>query len=218
MKRTIYDCWNCRHSHSDNPYGIDYCEVHDTRCSFAHDDCDNFEPITDGNERHPQPPRRLSVIGWYLLVMAIAVLLGWLLMGCTTTRYVPVTETHTEHHWHTDTVRERDSTHTERNTIIREMDSAAMARYGIQMQANQRAWLVLQREMENRLRELEHTAAQRDTVHDSIPVPYPVTEYVERKRSAVEWGLMIIGALMLIGGIVWIIIKIKQLLFSVNTK
>ena len=217
MKRTIYDCWKCRHHNSDNPYGIDYCEVHDTRCSFAHDDCDNFEPTDIGNERHPQPPRRLAVIIWYLELIAVAAILGWLLMGCTTTRYVPITETHTEHHWHTDTVKERDSTHTERETVIRELDSAAMARYGIQMQANQRAWLVLQREMENRLRELEHMSANKDTVRDSIPVPFPVTEYVERERSTMEWGLIIIGIVALIGGIVWIIFKIKNLLFSVNT-
>jgi hypothetical protein len=216
MKRTIYDCWNCRHHNSDNPYGIDYCEVHDTRCSFAHDDCDDFEPTDSGNERQPQPPRRLTVIIWYLEIIAVAAILGWLLMGCTTTRYVPVTETHTEHHWHTDTVKERDSTHTERETVIREVDSAAMARYGIQMQANQRAWLVLQREMENRLRELEHMTANKDTVRDSIPVPYPVTEYVERKRSTLEWGLLIIGVAALIGGIVWAIFKIKHLLFSVK--
>ena len=217
MKRTIYDCWKCRHHNSDNPYGIDYCEVHDTRCSFAHDDCDDFEPVNDCNERHPQPPRRLTVIIWYLEIIAVAAILGWLLMGCTTTKYVPVTETHTEHHWHTDTVKERDSTHTERETIIREVDSAAMARYGIQMQANQRAWLVLQKEMENRLRELEHRSAHKDTVRDSIPVPYKVPEYVERKRSTMEWGLIIIGIVVLIGGVVWIIFKIKHLLFSVNT-
>ena len=118
-----------------------------------------------------------KVIGTVVGVI-IAMVLCALLGSCTTTRYVPVTETHTEHHWHTDSVKERDSTHTERNTIIREVDSAAMAKYGIQMQANQRAWLVLQREMENRLRELEHMTAQRDTVHDSIPVPYPVEKQV----------------------------------------
>jgi hypothetical protein len=112
------------------------------------------------------------------LGLLVAVLLCALFGSCTTTKYVPVTEQHTEHHWHTDSVRERDSTHTERETVIRELDSAAMARYGIQMQANQRAWLVLQREMENRLRELEHMTAQRDTVHDSIPVPYPVEKQV----------------------------------------
>ena len=117
------------------------------------------------------------------LGLLVAVLLCALLGSCTTTKYVPVTETHTEHHWHSDTVRQRDSTHTERETIIREVNSAAMARYGIQMQANQRAWLVLQREMENRLRELEHKSAQRDTVRDSIPVPYPVIKEVPAKLT-----------------------------------
>ena len=116
------------------------------------------------------------------VAVIFAVILGLLMCvlfsGCTTTKYVPVTETHTEHHWHTDSVRQRDSTHTERETVIREVDSAAMAKYGIQMQANQRAWLVLQREMENRLRELEHMSAQRDTIRDSIPVPYEVTKEV----------------------------------------
>ena len=110
------------------------------------------------------------MVGAFFVALLICALFG----SCTTTKYVPVTETHTEHHWHTDSVKERDSTHTERNTIIRELDSAAMAKYGIQMQANQRAWLVLQREMENRLRELEHKSAQRDTVRDSVPVPFPV--------------------------------------------
>lgn len=114
----------------------------------------------------------------FIVMIIVGLALCALLGSCTTTKYVPVTEMHTEHHWHTDSVRQRDSTHTERNTIIRELDSAAMARYGIQMQANQRAWLVLQREMENRLRELEHMTAQRDTVHDSIPVPYPVEKQV----------------------------------------
>ena len=213
MKRTIYDYWKCRHHNSDNPCGIDYCEVHDTRCSFAHDDCDNFEPDTNtGNERQPQPPRRLTVIGWYLLVIAIAVLLGLLVMGCTTTRYVPVTETRTEHHWHTDTVRQRDSTHTDSKTIIREVDSAAMAKYGIQMQANQRAWLVLQREMEQRLRELEHMIVQRDTVRDSIPYPVEVIREVERKPSKTERGLMIAGLLSLLAVIVFAANKLKRFL------
>jgi len=210
MKRTIYDCWKCRHHNSDNPYGIDYCEVHDTRCSFAHDDCDNFEPTDGGNDRHPEPPRRLTVIGWYLLVIAIAVLLGLLVMGCTTTRYVPVTETRTEHHWHTDTVRQRDSTHTDSKTIIRELDSAAMARYGIQMERNQRAWLVLQREMEQRLRELEHMTVQRDTVRDSIPYPVEVIREVERKPSKMERGLMIAGLLSLLAVIVFAANRLKR--------
>ena len=147
-----------------------------------------------------------------LLVCLAFALLGWLLSGCTTTKYVPVTETRTEHHWHTDSVKERDSTHTERETIIREVDSAAMAKYGVQMQANQRAWLVLQREMENRLRELEHMSANKDTVRDTIPQPYPVTEYVERKRTTFEWLLIIVGIAAIFGGILWLANKIKKYL------
>ena len=186
MKRTIYDCWKCRHHNSNNPYGIDYCEVHDTRCSFAYDDCDNFESDTDNAETIDitrQAPRMSTMKTAIILAIIITCVLMAILSSCTTTRYVPVTETRTEHHWHTDTVRQRDSTHTERKTIIRELDSAAMAKYGIQMERNQRAWLVLQREMENRLLELEHMTAQRDTVRDSIPVPYPVVKMVEKPLS-----------------------------------
>ena len=148
----------------------------------------------------------------YIVAYVVAVVLGLLLCAllgsCTTTKYVPVTETRTEHHWHTDTVRQRDSTHTEHETIIREVDSAAMARYGIQMESNQRAWLVLQREMENRLREMEHTTAQRDTVRDSIPVPYPVEKVVPRERSTVEWVLLVVG----IVAIVWEIYRIFRII------
>ena len=186
MKRTIYDCWKCRHHNSNNPYGIDYCEVHDTRCSFAYDDCDNFESDTDNAETIDitrQAPRMSTMKTAIILAIIITCVLMAILSSCTTTKYVPVTETRTEHHWHTDTVRQRDSTHTERKTIIREVDSAAMAKYGIQMERNQRAWLVLQREMENRLRELEHMAAKRDTVRDSIPYPVEVIKEVPAKLT-----------------------------------
>ena len=135
---------------------------------------DPYKGLSDDERMKAGCLQLVGMVGAIILALLICALFG----SCTTTRYVPVTETHTEHHWHTDTVKERDSTHTERETVIREVDSAAMARYGIQMQANQRAWLVLQKEMENRLRELEHRSAQRDTVHDSIPYPVEVTKEV----------------------------------------
>lgn len=204
MKRTIYDCWNCRHHNSDNPYGIDYCEVHDTRCSFAHDDCDNFEPITDGKVCHPQPPRRMIVIGWYLLAITIALLLGLLLTGCTTTEYVPVPEVH--EHWHhtTDTVRQTDSIIDRQTTTIREVDSATMAQYGIQMKDMQRAWLIETNRLQRELSELRET--HTDTVHerDSIPYPVEVVKEVPRERSSAEWMLLIIGFL----AIAWTIFRI----------
>ena len=110
----------------------------------------------------------------YFVAIIVGLALCALFGSCTTTKYAPVTQQHTEHHWHTDSVRERDSVHTENSTIIRELDSAAMARYGIQLKNAERAWLVQSREMEMRLRELERMTATRDTVHDSIPPPYPV--------------------------------------------
>ena len=148
----------------------------------------------------------------FTLFFFVMVVVLCCISSCTTTKYVPVVETHTDHHWHTDSVRQRDSTHTERETVIRELDSAAMARYGIQMQANQRAWLVLQREMENRLRELEHMSAQRDTVRDSIPVPYPVVEYIERKMSAIDKFLIATGIFSIISVLIFAVYKVRRFL------
>jgi hypothetical protein len=150
----------------------------------------------------------------YIVGFVIALAVCALFVGCTTPKCVPITETHTEHHWHTDTVRERDSTHTERETVIRELDSAAMAKYGIQMQANQRAWLVLQREMENRLRELEHMAAKRDTVHDSIPKPFPVEKKVPAELTwwqQTRLHLANVGLwTLLLCAVIWIIKRMKK--------
>ena len=144
----------------------------------------------------------------YIIAIVIGVLICSLFSSCTTTQYVPVTEQHTEHHWHTDSVKERDSVHTENTTIIREVDSAAMAKYGIQMQNNQRAWLVLQREMENRLRELEHMTATHDTIRDSIPAPFPVEVKVPAELTWWQQTRLhlanILLYLLLIVGIIWI--------------
>ena len=150
----------------------------------------------------------------YLVMIFIGLLLCALFSGCATTKYVPMPEVHTEHHWHTDSVKERDSVHTENTTIIRELDSAAMARYGIQMQANQRAWLVLQREMEQRLRELEHMTAQRDTVHDSIPVPYPV-EVIKEVPEELSWWQRL---KMKVGGAAIILCLLAFLIWVWRTK
>ena len=120
-------------------------------------------------------------------------------------------QNHTEHHWHTDSVKERDSVHTEKNTVIRELDSAAMAKYGIQMERNQKAWLVLQREMESRMRELEHMTATKDTIHDSIPIPYPVevTKEVPMERGKMEWVLILAGCIAIFVVFLWIVNKLK---------
>ena len=168
-----------------------------------------YDPYKGMNDEERMKAGCLQLAG-ILVAIIVALLICARLGSCTTTKYVPMTEQHTEHHWHTDSVKERDSIHTENTTIIREVDSAAMAKYGIQMQNNQRAWLVLQREMEARLRELEHTAATRDTVRDSIPYPVEVTKEVPAELTWWQRTQMYAGdvlLLLLVGGGAFLILR-----------
>lgn len=128
-----------------------------------------------------------------LLVCLAFGLLGWLLSGCTTTKYVPVIE-HT-----TDTlvqrVVERDSIHVHDSIRVSEKgDTVTIERWHTQF------------------RDRWHHDSVYVAKHDTIPQPYPVTEYVERKRTKFEWMLIIIGIAALFGGILWLANKIKKYL------
>ena len=182
---------------------IDY---NDPNEMWKHNGYDPYKGMSDEERMKAGCLQMVGMVGAIIVALLLCALFG----SCTTTEYVAVPQQHTEHHWHTDSVKERDSVHTENTTIIREVDSAAMAKYGIQMQNNQRAWLVLQREMEQRLRELEHMTASRDTVRDSVPVPYPV-EVIKEVPADLTWWQQtrlhlanILLYLLLIVGIIWI--------------
>ena len=128
-----------------------------------------------------------------LLVCLAFALLGWLLSGCTTTKYVPVIE-HT-----TDTlvqrVVERDSIHVHDSIRVSEKgDTVTNERWHTQF------------------RDRWHHDSVYVAKHDTIPQPYPVTEYVERKRTKFEWMLIIIGIAALFGGILWLANKAKKYL------
>lgn len=147
---------------------------------------------------------------WTLLAGAVALIAGLLLSGCKSIEYVPVETTHEIHHHHTDSIHEIDSVTKEIQTVIMQLDSDAMAQYGIRLKAAERAWLVKTSELE---RELQRIAQLRaDTVHeiDSIPFPVPVTKYVERGLSFVEKSLMAIGALSLTALLVFVVLVIKD--------
>lgn len=175
---------------------------------YAETGYDPYKGMTDDERKKTGCAQMTGTVVGLIIAMALCALMG----SCTTTKFIPVESQHTEHHWHTDSVRERDSTHTERETVIRELDSAAMARYGIQMEKNQRAWLVLQREMENRLRELEHMTAQRDTVRDSIPVPYPVEKQVPAPLTLWQQARMHVGGIVISLLIIFAVWKIYVIL------
>lgn len=148
---------------------------------------------------------RCCAWGFWLFVILLAV--GWL-TSCTTTKVVTVPEVHEQHHWHTDSVIKRDSVIHDRQTTIRELDSAAMAQYGIQLKQNEKAWMVSVAELRREVERLESMTADRDTVRDSIPVPYPVEKIVPAELSwwqqarihlanILLYGLVIVGIILL---------------------
>ena len=48
--------------------------------------------------------------------------------------------------------------------------------------------------------------------HDTIPQPYPVTKYVEHKRSKTDWFFIITGIIALIAVIVYAAVKVRKFL------
>ena len=126
---------------------------------------------------------------WATVVFVCLLGIGSLFVGCKNVEYVPVESSHTEHHWHTDSVKQVDSIYHEKETTIMQPDSAEMAKYGIQLKNAERAWLVKSWELERQIEALQRLTAERDTVHDSIPVPYPVEKRLTKWQQAkVDWG------------------------------
>ena len=93
-----------------------------------------------------------------------------------------VPEVHNFYHHDTDSVFINDSVIDHQTTIIREVDSATMAQFGIQMERQQRAWLIQNERLMKEISMLKQS--KNDTVHirDSIPVPYPVEKKVTAKE------------------------------------
>lgn len=155
----------------------------------------------------------LKVEGGLIGILSIMVAL-WFLCSCTTTRYVTVPEVHEQHHWHTDSVHKTDSVIHEKQTTIRELDSAAMAQYGIQIRQNEKAWLVMSNELRREIERLEAMCADRDTVRDSIPKPYPVEviKEVPAQKTLMERAVFFAGLISIMILILIIVSKIKKFL------
>ena len=145
---------------------------------------------------------------WTYAVVGLVVVALIALTGCTTTRYVPVPEVHTEYIHTVDSVHHTDSVFREKETIVMQLDSAAMAQYGIQLKNAEYGWLVKTKELE---RELQRIAEMKnDTIikTDSISVPYPV----ERKLTRWEKVKMDYGAFALGGTLIAVVLVILQIL------
>ena len=145
----------------------------------------------------------MMVVGFTVLLCVITMLGGCKPMQ----KVVTVPEVHEQHHWHTDSVIKHDSVFRDRKTVIRELDSAKMAQYGIQLKQAERAWLVETNELRREVERLSAMSANRDTVRDSIPKPYPV--YVEKQltwyqNAKLKFSEIVIGIFFIIIMLVFI--------------
>ena len=123
-------------------------------------------------------------------------------------KVMTVPEVHNFYHHDTDSVFINDSVIERQTTIIREVDSATMAQFGIQMERQQRAWLIQNDLLKKEISMLKQS--KNDTVHirDSIPVPYPVEKKVTAKERLGYLTNDLIVILCL-GGVVLLIFKRK---------
>lgn len=102
---------------------------------------------------------------------------------------------------HIDSVMTVDSIVVERETIVREADSALLAEYGLKLKEGERTILVLRKELE-RQKNIA-TSKTTDTVYKTVEKPVPVMKYVEVERELTWWQkfLMWVGRLGILGGI-----------------
>ena len=113
--------------------------------------------------------------------------------SCTTTKYVPVIE------YHTDTLiqkmTQRDSIYLHDSTSVREKGDTVLIE----------RWHTRYRD-----REVHDTVYQSRI--DTVPQPYPVTEYVERKMSAIDKLLIATGILSIISVLIFAAYKLRRFL------
>ena len=136
-------------------------------------------------------------------------LLLLLLASCRSVKYVPVVEHHTETIVKRDSVISRDTIIDQSQVIVREVDSATMAKYGIQIKDMQRAWLIESNRLQKQISDLLHSHADTLIVRDTITVTVPVSVEVPAKLSwwqqtRIHLANVLIIALLILG-IGWLV-------------
>ena len=129
----------------------------------------------------------------FTLFSFVMVVLLCCISSCTTTKYVPVVE------YHTDTLiqkmTQRDSVYLHDSTIVREKGDTVLIE----------RWHTRYRD-----RDVHDTVYQSRI--DSVPAPYPVTEYVERKMSGIDKFLIATGIYSIISILIFAAYKLRRFL------
>lgn len=142
------------------------------------------------------------------------ILILLLLSGCKSVQYVPVESHSIEHHYHNDTIREKDSIISEKNTIIREADSAMVANLGLKLKANEKAILILRTELQKAISQKSESKSDTIIKVDSVQVPYPV----EKKLTKWEQTKMNAGGVALIMCVLVVLLIIVAFIAKVLRK
>ena len=127
-----------------------------------------------------------------------------LFSGCQSVKYVPIETVRIEKESKTDTIIQKDTVRSEKETVIREArpeDSLMIAKLGIRLRDNERLLILLQKELSEQ--KSNAYESHRDTVlkTDSVAVPYPVEKdlsWWERQKIAFgEWVFGVMAVLLL---------------------
>ena len=129
----------------------------------------------------------------FTLFFFVMVVVLCCISSCTTTKYVPVVEYHTE--TLIQKMTQRDSIYLHDSTIVREKGDTVLIE----------RWHTRYRD-----REVHDTVYQSRI--DSVPAPYPVTEYVERKMSGIDKLLISTGIIAIIAAIIFAAYKLRRFL------
>jgi hypothetical protein len=125
-------------------------------------------------------------------ILAAVAVLALLMCSCKSIEYVPVIEHHTDSVYLTKV--QRDSVYSHDSVYIKEKgDTVLIERWNTRYVEKLRI----------------------DTTYvaniDSIPVPYPVTKYVEKKLSKAQTALMLIGLIAILAAVVAAVFWVRRI-------
>lgn len=120
----------------------------------------------------------------------------FLFLSCSTekkvvTEYVPYWEKDTEYIF--DTVQVKETIEKETNTVIREVDSTAMAEFGIRLEGQMKAFLVQQMAKEKRENDRANIVYVEKERVDSIPFPVYIDKIIEVEPPSNGWKYFLWG-------------------------
>ena len=159
--------------------------------------------------------KKLSSVEWWglmvlILTWVVVSMLLFFMVSCST-KVVTVPEIHHEYHSHTDSVLMCDSVIDRQTNIIREVDSATMAQYGITLKEAERAWLIQSDRLQREIQQLKESRNDTVEVRDTINVPYPVEVVKEPPlKDKVWWSVKCLLIALFILFLIRFIPKLKR--------